>query len=193
MHTDKAGLSLKNQKYPLYAEDCTEYFKSGEEAFGSILKDLRSAEKFIFMEYFIIGSGVMLDQILDILKEKVKHGVVVRIIYDDFGSINAIPPHFIKEMESIGIQTRRFNPYKPMLSVIMNDRDHRKILVIDGRVAHTGGYNIADEYINKKNQVWLLEGCRYPCGGRVCQTVSRRCSLRCGIISIRTMLCMMNI
>lgn len=103
------------------------------------------------MEYFIIGSGVMLDQILDILKEKVKHGVVVRIIYDDFGSINAIPPHFIKEMESIGIQTRRFNPYKPMLSVIMNDRDHRKILVIDGRVAHTGGYNIADEYINKKS------------------------------------------
>ena len=95
------------------------------------------------MEYFIIGSGVMLDQIRDILKEKVKHGVVVRIIYDDFGSRNAIPPHFIKEMESIGIQTRRFNPYKPMLSVIMKDRDHRKILVIDGRVAHTGGYNIA--------------------------------------------------
>ena len=87
-----------------------------KEAFESILKDLRSAEKFIFMEYFIISSGVMLDQILDILKEKVKHGVVVRIIYDDFGSINAIPPHFIKEMESIGIQTRRFNPYKPMLS-----------------------------------------------------------------------------
>ena len=146
----QSRLITQNQKYPLYAEDCTEYFKSGEEAFGSILKDLRSAEKFIFMEYFIIGSGVMLDQILDILKEKVKHGVVVRIIYDDFGSINAIPPHFIKEMESIGIQTRRFNPYKPMLSVIMNDRDHRKILVVDGRVAHTGGYNIADEYINKK-------------------------------------------
>lgn len=146
----QSRLITQNQKYPLYAEDCTEYFKSGEEAFESILKDLRSAEKFIFMEYFIIGSGVMLDQILDILKEKVKHGVVVRIIYDDFGSINAIPPHFIKEMESIGIQTRRFNPYKPMLSVIMNDRDHRKILVIDGRVAHTGGYNIADEYINKK-------------------------------------------
>ena len=146
----QSRLITQNQKYPLYAEDCTEYFKSGEEAFESILKDLRSAEKFIFMEYFIIGSGVMLDQILDILKEKVKHGVVVRIIYDDFGSINAIPPHFIKAMESIGIQTRRFNPYKPMLSVIMNDRDHRKILVIDGRVAHTGGYNIADEYINKK-------------------------------------------
>lgn len=147
----QSRLITQNQKYPLYAEDCTEYFKSGEEAFESILKDLRSAEKFIFMEYFIIGSGVMLDQILDILKEKVKHGVVVRIIYDDFGSINAIPPYFIKEMESIGIQTRRFNPYKPMLSVIMNDRDHRKILVIDGRVAHTGGYNIADEYINKKS------------------------------------------
>ena len=148
----QSRLITQNQKYPLYAEDCTEYFKSGEEAFESILKDLRSAEKFIFMEYFIIGSGVMLDQILDILKEKVKHGVVVRIIYDDFGSINAIPSHFIKEMESIGIQTRRFNPYKPMLSVIMNDRDHRKILVIDGRVAHTGGYNIADEYINKKKK-----------------------------------------
>ena len=71
----QSRLITQNQKYPLYAEDCTEYFKSGEEAFGSILKDLRSAEKFIFMEYFIIGSGFMLDQILDILKEKVKHGV----------------------------------------------------------------------------------------------------------------------
>lgn len=82
----QSRLITQNQKYPLYAEDCTEYFKSGEEAFESILKDLRSAEKFIFMEYFIIGSGVMLDQILDILKEKVRHGVVVRIIYDDLAA-----------------------------------------------------------------------------------------------------------
>lgn len=146
----QSRLITQNQKYPLYAEACTQYFKSGEEAFESILKDLEAAEKFIFMEYFIIGSGVMFDSMLAILKRKVKQGVTVRIIYDDFGSINAIPPHFIKEMESYGIEARRFNPYKPVLSVIMNDRDHRKILVVDGKVAHTGGYNIADEYINKK-------------------------------------------
>ena len=146
----QSRLIAQNQKYPLFMEGYTEYYKSGEEAFEKILIDLESAEKFIFMEYFIIGQGSMLDRILEILERKAKQGVTVRIIYDDFGSINVIPPHFIQNLKLKGIEVRRFNPYKPVLSVIMNDRDHRKILVVDGRIAHTGGYNIADEYINEK-------------------------------------------
>ena len=146
----QSRLIAQNQKYPLFMEGYTEYYKCGEEAFEKMLVDLESAEKFIFMEYFIIGQGSMLDRILEILERKVKQGVTVRIIYDDFGSINVIPPHFIQDLNLKGIEVRRFNPYKPVLSVVMNDRDHRKILVVDGRVAHTGGYNIADEYINEK-------------------------------------------
>ncbi len=155
-------LITQNQKYPLFMEGHTEYYKCGEEAFEKMLLDLESAEKFIFMEYFIIGKGRMLDRILEILEKKAKHGVVVRIIYDDFGSINVIPPHFIQTLRQKGIEVCRFNPYKPVLSVIMNDRDHRKILVVDGRVAHTGGYNIADEYINEKKRFgyWKDAGIR---------------------------------
>lgn len=142
-------LIAQNQQYPLYKEGKTDYYKSGEDAYEAMIRDLKGAEKFIFMEYFIIGSGRMLDGILDILKEKAAQGVTVRIIYDDFGSINVIPKRFIERLRKYGIEVCRFNPYKPVLSVIMNDRDHRKILVIDGKIAHTGGYNIADEYINE--------------------------------------------
>lgn len=139
----------QNMHYPLYMEDSSIYYKTAEEAFDDMLKDLESAKEFIFMEYFIIGPGIMLDKILDIMKQKVKEGVEVRIIYDDFGSINVIPRGFAKQLQKDGIKVCRFNPYKPVLSVVMNDRDHRKILVIDGKIAHTGGYNIADEYINE--------------------------------------------
>lgn len=145
----QAKLIQQNQNYPIYKEDETTYYCNGETAYKDILKDLERAEKFIFMEYFIIGPGKMFGSMLDILKRKVKEGVEVRIIYDDFGSINVTPAGFIKQLQKEGIKVCRFNPYKPVLSVIMNDRDHRKILVVDGKIAHTGGYNIADEYINE--------------------------------------------
>ena len=136
-------------KYPVYQEDTVKYFDFCEKAYESMLVDLKNASKFIFMEYFIIGQGKMFDEILEILCEKVKQGVKVRIIFDDFGSINVTPVGFDKKLRKLGIEACSFNPYKPFLSVIMNDRDHRKIMVIDGEIAYTGGFNIADEYINK--------------------------------------------
>ncbi len=138
-----------NYCYPVYREDTVKYYDFAEKAYESMLVDLKNAKKFIFMEYFIIGEGKMFDEILSILSEKVKQGVKVRIIYDDFGSINVTPVGFDKKLRKYGIEACCFNPYKPVLSVIMNDRDHRKIMVIDGEIAYTGGFNIADEYINE--------------------------------------------
>ena len=148
----QSRLITQNQKYPLYAEDCTEYFKSGEEAFESILKDLRSAEKFIFMEYFIIDDGEMWREIVKILLEKAKAGVEVRLLYDGMGSQFTLPFRYKKKLTEQGVKCLVFNPFRPMLSTIQNNRDHRKILVIDGNVAFNGGVNIADEYINRKER-----------------------------------------
>lgn len=135
--------------FPVYRNTATKYYRVGEEMFPDILKALKSAEHFIFIEYFIVEEGVMFNQILDILKEKAAKGVDVRFIYDDFGSVTTLPADYYKKMRSFGIQCVKFNPLYPVMSVIMNNRDHRKILVIDGKVGFTGGINLADEYINK--------------------------------------------
>lgn len=135
--------------YPLYKEGETTYFKCGEDMFDVMLNDLRNAKKYIFLEYFIVKQGYMFDTILSILVEKVRQGVEVRFIYDDVGCIGTVPPSFYKMMREKGIQCERFNPFRPFLSVIMNNRDHRKIMVIDGKIAYTGGINLSDEYINK--------------------------------------------
>lgn len=146
----QSRLIMQNQGYPLYKAENATYYKCGEDAYKKILDDLETAENFIFIEYFIIGPGKMFDGMFEILKRKVEQGVTVKIIYDDFGSINVVSASFISDLRKAGLEICRFNPYKPILSVIMNDRDHRKILVIDGKIAHTGGYNISDEYINEK-------------------------------------------
>lgn len=138
-----------NAPYPAYYEQDATYYKCGEELFPAFIEDLKTAKEFIFMEYFIIAPGHMLDSVLDILEQKAKEGVDVRFIYDDIGSIGYVPHKFYKAVESRGIKCVCFNPFKPMLSVIMNNRDHRKICVIDGKVAYTGGINLADEYINE--------------------------------------------
>lgn len=135
-------------KYPLYREEMTEYFPSGEALFPHFLEDLKRAEHFIFLEYFIMEPGEMLDAIFSILEEKAKSGVLVRIIYDDVGCIRTLPSKYFNTFESSGIESASFNPFRPFLSVIMNNRDHRKIAVVDGRIAYTGGFNLADEYIN---------------------------------------------
>lgn len=96
------------------------------------------------------------------MKEKVEEGVEVRLIYDDVGCITTLPNNFYKELQKIGIKCAAFNPLRARLAVIMNNRDHRKILVIDGNVAFTGGINIADEYINEIERIWILEGYRNP-------------------------------
>lgn len=134
--------------YPLRREDTTEYFDCGEAFLPKLLEDLKKAEKFIFIEFFIIGTGEMWGSILEILKEKIAQGVEVRLIYDDFGSTQVIPRHYERELTAMGIKNVRFNPIKPLLSIIMNNRDHRKIVVIDNQICYTGGVNLSDEYIN---------------------------------------------
>ena len=125
------------------------------------LEELKKAEHYIFMEYFIIGEGYMWDSILDVLKEKAANGVEVRLIYDDLGCVNTLPPQYYRTLQSYGIRCAAFNQFRPVLNVVMNNRDHRKITVIDGHTAFTGGINLADEYIKAKTAAEAAEGkCR---------------------------------
>ncbi|MBD5460518.1 MAG: cardiolipin synthase [Lachnospiraceae bacterium] len=138
--------------YPTYAGGEAVYFPVGEEKWKDMLQELRAAKEFIFLEYFIVEPGVMWDSILDILKEKVAEGVEVRFMYDGMCSLMLLPYNYPEKMEAFGIRTKAFSPIIPMLSTHQNNRDHRKILVVDGRVAYTGGVNLADEYVNKKQR-----------------------------------------
>lgn len=134
--------------FPIYDNTETQYFKSGEDKFAAMKKELKRAKHFIFMEYFIIDKGQMWDEILSILMEQAKSGVEVRLIYDDMGCLDLLPYKYYKTLEKEGIKCIAFNPFVPFLSVVMNNRDHRKITVIDGYIGFTGGINLADEYIN---------------------------------------------
>ena len=138
--------------YPAFRDGGVEYFKSGEEAFPVMLDELKRAEKFILLDYFIIAPGKMWESVLNILLEKASRGVQVRIIYDDFGCIVTLPPKYDRYLESLheNIKCLSFNKVVPLFALRMNNRDHRKILVIDGKVAFTGGANLADEYIAEK-------------------------------------------
>ena len=133
---------------PAYTNTRTEYFPVGDLAFVRMLEELEKAERYIFLEYFIVQEGVMWDAILEILKEKVKQGVEVRMIYDDMGCIMTLPYRYDRRLEALGIQCCVFNPFVPVLTSRLNNRDHRKICVIDGHTGFTGGINLADEYIN---------------------------------------------
>ncbi len=137
-------------EYPVWENTACKYYKNGEEMFHPLLEALHNAQHFIFMEYFIIGEGVMWGAILEILEAKAKEGVDVRLIYDDWGCITTLPYHFYKDLQQKGIRCAAFNPYRPLINVILNNRDHRKICVVDGHVGFTGGINLADEYINRK-------------------------------------------
>ena len=138
---------LKNAYYPVYDNTCTHFLPNGEDKFEAMKRELKKAKKYIFLEYFILKEGVMWDSIFSILKDKASEGVDVRLIYDDFGSID-LPRDFASKCNSMGIKTVVFNPMRPMLAIFMNNRNHRKICVIDGQVGFVGGINIADEYIN---------------------------------------------
>ncbi len=139
-------------RFPLYQNSKTKYYPSGEAMFADMIGAMQRAEDFIFLEYFIIEDGIMLQSMLEILERKVKEGVIVRLIYDDVGCIKTLPRHFSGKMKNAGIECAAFNPFRPILSTILNNRDHRKILVVDGQVGFTGGINIADEYINQKKR-----------------------------------------
>lgn len=160
LEIEKGNKSVANQvsyisnvaKFPIYKNSTAEYYKDGEENFYAIKAELQKAKHYIFMEYFIIQEGVMWDDILSILLKKVEEGVEVRLIYDDMGCLTTLPTNYYKKMENLGIQCISFNKFIPILSIAMNNRDHRKIIVIDGHTAFTGGINLADEYINVKER-----------------------------------------
>jgi len=138
----------------LYKNSKFEYFSIGEEMHKEMLHELSKAKKFIFLEYFIIEDGEFWNSILDILKEKAKAGVEVKLVYDDVGCMGTLPGNYYKTLtKKYNIQTVLFSKMKGQANGEFNNRSHRKILVIDGRVAFTGGINIADEYINKVNRL----------------------------------------
>lgn len=134
--------------YPLYQNTDVDFFPQASDGLAAMKKDLVNARHFIFMEYHAIEDGPSFQLLKEILAQKAAEGVEVRLIYDDIGSIGFINRDFIRRMEALGIQCRVFNPVSPLLNVFMNNRDHRKITVIDGKVGFTGGYNLADEYFN---------------------------------------------
>lgn len=134
---------------PVYNNSTTEFLSPGDKFYKHLLKELQKAEKYIFLEFFIINEGTMWNSILEILKEKAKKGVDVRVIYDDVGCLFKLPFGYDKILESMGIKCCVFNPLKPIFSIRFNNRDHRKIAIIDGKTAYTGGVNLADEYINE--------------------------------------------
>lgn len=133
---------------PVFTHTETEFFGLGDLIYPRMLEELSKAEKFIFLEYFIIAPGKMWDSILAILEEKAAAGVDVRVIYDDMGCILTLPRNYAAQLEAKGIRCHAFHRFQPILSGSFNNRDHRKICVIDGNVAFTGGINLADEYIN---------------------------------------------
>lgn len=135
--------------FPVWENTSAEYFPLGEDAFAAMVRELEKAEKFIFMEYFIVERGEMWDTILEILERKAGEGIDVRFMYDGMSSLVLVPYSYPKKLMARGVKCKVFSPIRPVLSTTQNNRDHRKILVIDGHTAFTGGINLADEYINK--------------------------------------------
>lgn len=146
----------------VYKNTTSKYYALGDDMFVDMINDLKNAKEFIFLEYFIVEKGIMWDSILEILINKVKKGIEVRMLYDDFGCGTILPRNYDKLLQEMGIKCYKFNRFSPQASCIHNNRDHRKILVIDGKIGYTGGINLADEYINKieKHGHWKDGGIR---------------------------------
>lgn len=183
--TDKNqdGFARYLSKYggsPAYTNTGVQYYSIGERMFEDMKKELLKAEKFIFLEFFIINhTSRMWNEILEILKKKVKQGVEVRVMYDGMGCIVTLPRKYNEYLERQGIKCRIFSPIVPLLSTHQNNRDHRKIMVIDGAVAFCGGINISDEYINERC-VSGIGKIRDLCSEARRSRDLRRCFLKCG-------------
>ena len=139
-------------KYPTYCDASVKYFPLGEDKFNEMIYQLERAEDFIFLEYFIVERGYMWDKVLKILAKKAREGVEVRFMYDGTCTLSLLPKNYPQRMEKLGIKCKVFSPMMPFLTTHQNNRDHRKILIIDGHTAFTGGINLADEYINRKKR-----------------------------------------
>ena len=152
--TDKSAYGIINallhmdSNAEVYEQTDAQFFADGEEMWNQMLEDLKRAEKFIFLEYYIVEEGLMWDSMLEILEEKAAQGVEVKMLYDDIGCMVTLPGDYTVYLRSKGIDAHKFNKVIPRMTVAYNNRDHRKILVIDGQISYTGGINLADEYIN---------------------------------------------
>ena len=153
--TDKPAYGIINallhmdSNAEVYDQTDSQFFTNGEEMWQQMLEDLKRAEKFIFLEYYIVDEGLMWDSILEVLEEKAAQGVEVKMLYDDIGCMVTLPGDYTVHLRSKGIDAHKFNKVIPRMTVAYNNRDHRKILVIDGQISYTGGINLADEYINR--------------------------------------------
>jgi len=158
----QANMIINIAKTHIFTSTKQTYFPSGEEYFSALIKDLEKASKFIYLEYFIIEEGIFWNSILDILKEKVKNGVEVKVVFDDIGCMSTLPGDYAKQLKKFGIEATPFSRMKGQADNEFNNRNHRKIAVIDGIIGYTGGVNIADEYINKINRFghWKDSGIR---------------------------------
>lgn len=134
--------------FPVYRDTDVRFYALGEYKWKDMLEDLKKAERFIFLEYFIIQEGLMWGKILNILAQKAKEGIEVRVMYDGTCELSTLPHNYPQRLQELGIQCKMFSPLTPVVSTYYNYRDHRKILVIDGKIAYNGGVNLADEYIN---------------------------------------------
>ena len=150
------AITNSNHCFPIYNNTNIKYYDMGEKAVEDIVNALKNAKKFIFIEFFIIEYGQFYDLIFNTLIEKANEGLDIRLVYDDFGCSTYLPKNFDALLRKKGIKAYKFNPIKPTMNIRQNSRDHRKIIVIDGIYAFTGGCNIGDEYINKKNRfgIW---------------------------------------
>lgn len=156
--------------FPTYELTDTTYIPSGAQFFDSVLEDIKKAKKYIFIEFFILSNGVLLNRMLSELEQKVKEGVDVRIIYDDMGSHHTLKYKTKKQITKMGIKLSAFNKLVPVFNLALNLRDHRKIVVIDGKIAYTGGTNLADEYINEKRLHGYWKDCGIKITGEPCNT-----------------------
>ncbi len=137
-------------RFSVYKNTELEYFPSGAKFFDDVLEKVNTAKDFVFMEFFIISDGVLMKRFFDVLSKKCKEGVDVRFIYDDMGSHKTFSRKTKKKLKAAGVKLMPFNRLLPIFSIGHNYRDHRKIIVVDGKIAYTGGCNFADEYVNEK-------------------------------------------
>jgi cardiolipin synthase len=149
---------LANHHFPTYFAENVTYFDEGAPVFNRMLADMEQAEHFIFLEYFIINDGILWERVKDCLVRKAAQGVEVRFIYDGFGGLR-MPRDYDDQLTDAGIRCRVFSPIRPLLSSYQNNRDHRKITVIDGKIAYTGGINLADEYAGLKKRFGHWKDC----------------------------------
>ena len=155
----EAKFIINGTSYPIYNNKKIEYLKIGEEYYEKLLKDLKQAKEYILIEYFIISDGKMWNEIYEILKEKRKQNVKIYIIFDALGSLFKKPKHLKEQLEEANIEYLAFNPLTTFIRSYINYRDHRKIVVIDGKVGYTGGINIGDEYINLTHRLGHWKDC----------------------------------